>query len=159
VFSTLHTNDSVSSFGRLGDMGAEPYLIASVAEGVLAQRLGRRICKACRVQAPLGEDLRARLAPDERTQFGPNAWAGLGCDECRGSGFRGRLGFYELIKVNPALRQAVAEGEPVHVLKTLLGDDFITMRKDGVRKAIDGDTTVSEVLRATQDLDDVPVRK
>ena len=159
VFSTLHTNDSVSSFGRLGDMGAEPYLIASVAEGVLAQRLGRRICKACRVQAPLGEDLRARLAPDERTQFGPNAWAGLGCDECRGSGFRGRLGFYELIKVNPALRQAVAEGEPVHVLKTLLGDDFITMRKDGVRKAIDGDTTVSEVLRATQDLDDVPIRK
>jgi predicted signal transduction protein with EAL and GGDEF domain len=58
-----------------------------------------------------------------------------------------------------ALRQAVAEGEPVHVLKTLLGDDFITMRKDGVRKAIDGDTTVSEVLRATQDLDDVPIRK
>jgi type II secretory ATPase GspE/PulE/Tfp pilus assembly ATPase PilB-like protein len=159
VFSTLHTNDSVSSFGRLGDMGAEPYLIASVAEGVLAQRLGRRICKACRVQAPLGEDLRSRLAPDERTQFGPNAWAGLGCDECRSSGFRGRLGFYELIKVSPALRQAVAEGEPVHVLKTLLGDDFITMRKDGVRKAIEGDTTVSEVLRATQDLDDVPIKK
>jgi len=159
VFSTLHTNDSISSFGRLGDMGAEPYLIASVAEGVLAQRLGRRICKACRVQAPLGEDLRARLAPEERTQFGANAWAGLGCDECRGSGFRGRLGFYELIRVNPALRQAVAEGAPVHALKALLGDDFITMRKDGVRKAIDGDTTVSEVLRATQDLDDVPTKK
>ncbi len=157
VFSTLHTNDAISSFGRLGDMGAEPYLIASVAEGVLAQRLGRRICRACKVQAPLGEDLRARLAPHEREQFGANAWAGLGCEECRGSGFRGRLGFYELIRVSPGLRQAVAEARPVHALKSMLGDDFTTMRKDGIKKAIDGDTTVSEVLRATQDLDDAPM--
>jgi type II secretory ATPase GspE/PulE/Tfp pilus assembly ATPase PilB-like protein len=79
---------------------------------------------------------------------------GEGCEKCGNSGFRGRLGFYELIKVGPALRAGISEGRSTIELRGLLGDDFVSMREDGVRKAIEGITTPAEVLRATQDVDD-----
>jgi general secretion pathway protein E/type IV pilus assembly protein PilB len=154
VFSTLHTNDSISSIGRMIDMGAEPYLVASVIEGILAQRLGRRICTNCRKSIPMDEDTRRRLARDEVERFDGRMTIGEGCEKCGNSGFRGRLGFYELIRVGPALRAGISEGRSTIELRGLLGDDFVSMREDGIRKAIEGITTPEEVLRATQDVDD-----
>jgi len=154
VFSTLHTNDSISSVGRMIDMGAEPYLVASVIEGILAQRLGRRICTNCSKSVPMDEDTRRRLAKDEVERFDGRMTIGEGCEKCGNSGFRGRLGFYELIKVGPALRTGISEGRSTIELRGLLGDDFVSMREDGIRKAIEGITTPEEVLRATQDVDD-----
>lgn len=154
VFSTLHTNDSISSVGRMIDMGAEPYLVASVIEGILAQRLGRRICDHCRKTIEMSEDLRYRLAPEEAERFEGRITVGEGCDKCGNTGFRGRLGFYELIKVASPLRTAISEGKSTLELRHNLGDDFVSMRDDGITKAVEGLTTPEEVLRATQDVDD-----
>jgi type II secretory ATPase GspE/PulE/Tfp pilus assembly ATPase PilB-like protein len=157
IFSTLHTNDAVSSIGRLIDMGAEPYLVASVLEGVLAQRLGRRICKECAVQVPMPEDVGHRLSASEHKLFDGKVWRGTGCDQCKGSGYYGRIGYFELVLINPALRRAISEGRPTTELNKLLGDQFQTMRQDGIQRAAEGMTTIEEVLRATQDADDVGV--
>jgi type IV pilus assembly protein PilB len=154
IFSTLHTNDAISSIGRLIDMGAEPYLAASVLEGLMAQRLGRRNCTECRERRPISEELDPRLTPDERDRLGGVQTVGRGCDKCGGSGFRGRLGFYEIVKITSPLRAAIAQNRPVHELKALLDGDFINMREDGMRKAAQGLTTIEEVLRATQDVED-----
>ncbi|MBU3728502.1 MAG: type II/IV secretion system protein, partial [Phycisphaerales bacterium] len=155
ILSTLHTNDSISSVGRLVDMGAEPYLVASVLEGILAQRLGRRLCPFCRKRTPLSEDMRARLTAEEASLFtAGSSWSPGGCDECNGQGFKGRMGFFELVRVSPTLRTAIAQGRPINELRTLLGADFVTMRADGVRKAVEGSTTINEVLRATQQVDE-----
>jgi type II secretory ATPase GspE/PulE/Tfp pilus assembly ATPase PilB-like protein len=154
ILSTLHTNDAISSIGRMVDMGAEPYLVASVVEGLLAQRLGRRICKSCTESRPLGEDIAARLTEEERALLKGRESFGRGCDKCKGSGFRGRLGFFEIVRITAPLRAAISRNATTVELKKLLGDDFITMRQDGMLKAAAGVTTPQEVLRATQDVED-----
>ncbi len=154
IFSTLHTNDAISSVGRMVDMGAEPFLVASVIEGLMAQRLGRRICRRCAQRRPMPEDTAIRLTEKERAKFGGQVTVGAGCEECNGSGFKGRMGFFEVIRINSALRSAIAENRPVLELRRILGPDFVTMRVDGIEKAALGLTTVEEVLRATQDVDD-----
>jgi len=154
IFSTLHTNDAISSVGRLVDMGAEPYLAASVLEGLIAQRLGRRLCEACKSRRPIGEDTQHRLSAEERTRLGGTQMFGRGCERCNNSGFRGRLGFFEIVRITSSLRAAIAQNRPVHELKSLLDPEFITMREDGIRKVAEGITTVEEVLRATQDVED-----
>ncbi|MFO0893864.1 MAG: GspE/PulE family protein [Phycisphaerales bacterium] len=154
IFSTLHTNDALSSVGRLVDMGAEPYLIASVLEGLLAQRLGRRICSRCATKVPLTEERAARITPAEAALFDGMCTTGTGCEECNKSGFRGRLGFFELARINPTLRSAISQNRSVLELRELVDDDFVTMRADGLAKAASGMTTIAEVLRATQDVED-----
>lgn len=154
IFSTLHTNDAISSVGRMVDMGAEPFLVASVIEGLMAQRLGRRVCRKCAVRKPMPEETAVRLTERERRQFGGEVTVGEGCEECGRSGFRGRMGFFEVIRISSALRTAIAENRPVIELRRILGPDFVTMRADGIQKAALGLTTVEEVLRATQDVDD-----
>ena len=154
ILSTLHTNDALSSVGRLVDMGAESFLVASVLEGLLAQRLGRRLCRACARKVPMSEDQRVRIAPTEVERFGGMVTTGAGCEACSGSGFRGRLGFFELARINPGLRAAIAEAQSVMELKQLVDADFMTMRDDGMEKARRGETTIEEVLRATQDVDE-----
>ncbi|MSR18471.1 MAG: type II/IV secretion system protein [Phycisphaerales bacterium] len=155
VFSTLHTNDAISSVGRLVDMGAEPYLAASVLEGLLAQRLGRRICHACSKRMPMSEDTRVRLTQAEVALFHDGVCEGAGCDECHGSGFKGRLGFFELVRISPQVRAGIAGNRPILELRAALGKDFVNMRADGMAKAARGLTSVAEVLRATQDVDEV----
>jgi len=157
IFSTLHTNDAVSAIGRLVDMGAEPYLVASVLEGILAQRLGRRICMECRQHLPMAEDIGHRLAPSEAKLFNGKMWRGAGCDECKGSGTRGRIGYFELLVVNPQLRKAISENRAVADLTALASDTYRTMRQDGMDRAAEGFTTIEEVLRATQDADELGV--
>lgn len=153
IFSTIHTNDALSSIGRLIDMGVEPYLVASVLEGALAQRLGRRICGDCKKQVPLSDDLSHRLTSSERALFSRGMWIGEGCEKCNNSGFKGRVGFFELVVVNAELRAAISDNRSASILTSCLSDTHITMRQDAFEKAAVGITTISEVLRATQDTD------
>lgn len=154
ILSTLHTNDAPSSVGRLVDMGVEPYLIASVLEGLLAQRLGRRICQDCREQVPIDEDISHRITEQERDLFAGEVWKGAGCEKCNQSGYRGRIGYYEILKVNATSRKAIADNLPVAEFKKIIAEDMQTMRQDGIMRAAEGLTTIEEVLRATQDVDE-----
>ncbi len=154
ILSTLHTNDAISSIGRLVDMGAEPFLVASVLEGLLAQRLGRRLCTRCKTRKALTEESKSRLTAGEVAGFSEGEWRRVGCEECKKTGFRSRLGFFELLRMNPQLRNGITKRLSVTELKELVGAEFTNMRQDGMRKAQEGATTISEVLRATQDVDD-----
>jgi len=156
LFSTIHTNDAASAVGRLIDMGVEPFLLGSVLEGVVAQRLGRRLDPEHAVRAPIPDAVRHRLHPHELAMFPdgtcmqPRTSAGPGA----GSGYRGRLGFYEILMISGPLREGVGQRRPAHELLKLAGSSHITMRTDGLRKAADGQTSIDEVFRATQDADD-----
>jgi type II secretory ATPase GspE/PulE/Tfp pilus assembly ATPase PilB-like protein len=158
IFSTLHTNNALSSPGRLLDMGIEPFLLSSVLEGILAQRLGRRICQVCRTRTPLREELTHRLSTAELAMFAQGGWKGAGCDKCSNSGMKGRIGFYELVLTSPAIRQAISQRAGTQDLARIVGPQFITMRKDGLVKAAEGFTTVAEVLSSTQDADEEAAR-
>jgi type II secretory ATPase GspE/PulE/Tfp pilus assembly ATPase PilB-like protein len=155
IFSTLHTNDAISSVGRLLDMGAEAYLVASVLEGILAQRLGRRICGRCAERVPMPEDLAHRLSPSELALFEGSVWRGVGCPKCNRSGQIGRIGYFELLRINPALRAAISGKVPANELIKLADSSFRSMRDDGMLKASMGLTTIEEVMRATQHADEV----
>ena len=155
IFSTLHTNNAVSAVGRLIDMGVEPFLLASVLEGLLAQRLGRRLCQFCRERTPLPEETRHRLSPQEMALFeNGQCWRGAGCDKCDGSGFKRRIGFYELIVTTNALRTSIGQRMSSRELLKSAGSEFTNMRRDGLVKAAQGQTAIGEVLRATQDTDE-----
>ena len=155
IFSTLHTNTAPSAVGRLLNMGVEPFLLGSVLEGIIGQRLGRRLCQFCRTQIDLPEETRHRLSDAERAMFKDGkATRGAGCDKCDGSGFKGRLGFYELLIVNGAVREAVSARKSERELLRLAPASYQPMRRDGLAKAAAGETSVTEVLRATQDADE-----
>ncbi len=154
IFSTVHTNDAVSSIGRLIDMGAEPYLVASVIEGVLAQRLGRRVCPHCAESRPMPEDVSHRLSAEELALFKGRVWRGAGCDRCNQTGYFGRMGCFELLQITPRLRQAISDNRPTTELAGMVDEAYVTMRQDGLKKAAEGLTTIEEVLRATQDTDE-----
>ena len=154
IFSTLHTNDAISSIGRLIDMGVEPFLAASVLEGALAQRLGRRVCPHCVERIPMPDEISHRLSPKELALFNGQVSRGAGCKKCNQSGYHGRLGFFELVTITPALRRGISESRPAAELAAMTDDSFTTMRDDGLQKASQGLTTVKEVMRATQDTDD-----
>jgi general secretion pathway protein E len=150
VFSTLHTNDAPGAIPRLVDMGAEPYLIASVLEGVLAQRLVRRVCVGCRVQeTPAPADL---LALGVEADTGVQLWRGKGCDECHGTGYRGRTGIYEIFPITEDVRSLILRRAPSHeVRRHAIQHGMSTLRIDGWNKARQGQTTIDEILRVTQD--------
>jgi type II secretory ATPase GspE/PulE/Tfp pilus assembly ATPase PilB-like protein len=155
LFSTLHTNNAISAPGRLMDMGVEPFLLSSVLEGVLAQRLGRRVCGACAGSAPIPEEVAHRLSPMELGMFeGRRCTRGAGCEKCAGQGMRGRVGFYETILTTPPLRMSIARRESALEMARHVQAGFVTMRRDGIIKAAKGATTIEEVLRATQDADE-----
>jgi general secretion pathway protein E len=147
VFSTLHTNDAAGAVTRLIDMGVEPFLIASSVEGVLAQRLVRRICAKC-TEAYVPDP--ADLPDDFRLGAGQTLTRGEGCRACRDTGFRGRLGVYELLAMDHELREMVMQrvNAPAIAARALEIDALTTLRQDGFAKVIDGHTTISEVIRA-----------
>ena len=131
--------------------------LASVLEGVLAQRLGRRVCQHCRHQVPLLEEVEHRIAGEELSLFDGKLWEGAGCDKCNRTGYYGRIGFFELLTIGGPLRRAISENRPTSELSDLAGPTYRTMRRDGVEKAARGLTTIEEVLRATQDAEDSAV--
>ena len=148
VFSTLHTNDSVSAVTRLVNVGIEPYLVAAVVRGVMAQRLVRRICPHCRETYEPEQHVRETV----EAVAGPcGAFArGGGCARCRGSGFAGRLGVFELLVPDEAFTAAVASGATLQELTGVArASGHRSMRMDGFEKVRDGQTTVEEVMLAT----------
>ena len=161
IFSTLHTNDAASAIGRLIDMEIEPFLLASVLEGILAQRLGRRICQQCRAPFPIAEALSHRLLESEKAMFpGMLGTKGVGCERCERSGFRGRIGYYEMLMMNSSMRAIISAGRtsPVEILAQA-SHDHRTMRQDGLMKAAAGLTSVEEVLQATQDAEEPAAKR
>jgi general secretion pathway protein E len=150
VFSTLHTNDAPSAITRLQDMGVEPYLLSSVLEGVLAQRLVRRVCAICRApDTPSAADIEALgIDADPHAKL----FRGRGCDECRNTGYRGRTGIYELFPITEDVRSLILRRASSREIRRLAVDaGMVTLRQDGWARAVDGVTTIEEVLRVTQE--------
>jgi general secretion pathway protein E len=150
VFSTLHTNDAVAAIPRLLDLGVPDYLVAATIEGVLAQRLVRRICSECQASySPPAESIALLTG---RPAGARKLLRGAGCAACRGTGFRGRLGLFELLVMSDALRDAITRGATRSVLRALaLEAGMVPLRADGWTKVEAGLTTVEEVLRVAQD--------
>ncbi len=147
VFSTLHTNDSPGAVTRLLDMGVEPFLISSTVEGVLAQRLVRRICAEC--AAPAEPD--PSLVPASfGLRPGEKLMQGVGCRACRNTGYRGRVGMYELLTMSEHAREQVMKrvNAPTIAADALRDGSLLQLRDDGFRKVRQGLTTIAEVLRA-----------
>ena len=150
VFSTLHTNDAPAAVTRLQDMGCEPYLVSSVLNGVLAQRLVRRICQACR--APDHPDPAELLALGVTDATGVELFHGKGCDDCRGTGYRGRTGIYELFRITDETRGLIVRKIPAgEIRRHAVAQGMVTLREDAWAKACAGLTTVEEILRVTQE--------
>jgi len=150
VFSTLHTNDAVSALARLVNLGVQPYMVAAALEAVLAQRLVRRICADCRERYQPDPEAVALLAnrPVGRMKLD----RGRGCASCRDTGYRGRTGLFELLRLTDAVKEAGSRGEDPARLRTVAREEgMTTLRDDGWRKVQAGLTTVEEVLRVTQD--------
>jgi type II secretion system protein E len=150
VFSTLHTNDAPGAVARLQDMGAEPYLVASVLNGVLAQRLVRRVCGTCR--APYEADARDLLAIGVADATSMELFRGKGCEDCRGTGYRGRIGIYELFLITDESRSLILAKRPTgEIRRHAIERGMVTLRDDGWAKTRAGITTVEEILRVTQE--------
>ena len=149
VLSTLHTNDAPGAIARLIDMGVEPFLIASSVIGILAQRLVRMICKECKKDyLPTPEELQDMgLAGKEGKYF-----AGAGCIRCLKTGYKGRIGIFELLIPDELIRRlAIAKGSAEEIRRAALNEGMVSLKGDGIQKIGQGVTTLEEVLRATQD--------
>jgi len=151
VFSTLHTNDAPSAFTRLTDMGIEPFLIASSVEAVQAQRLVRTICSHCKTEQHVDHEYLRKVGFPADEIGTAKFWHGAGCDECRGQGYQGRKGIYELLVVNESIRPLVMNRAPATTIAQLaIQNGMRTLRVDGWNKVKQGTTTIEEVLRVTQ---------
>jgi len=150
VFTTLHTNDAPGAITRLIDMGVEPFLISSTLEAVLGQRLLRSICRNCRDTYQPSEPLLAELGISRRDIGDKEFFYGKGCDGCNNTGYKGRKGIYELLKISDPVRELINERAPTVTLKQKAVElGMLTLRQDGLRSIFAGDTTVEEVLRYT----------
>ncbi|MEY2498201.1 MAG: type pilus assembly protein PilB [Verrucomicrobiota bacterium] len=150
VFTTLHTNDAPGAVTRLIDMGVEPFLISSTLEAVLGQRLLRSICPQCRSAYQPSETMLAQLGLARRDIGEKNFYYGKGCDACNQTGYKGRKGIYELMKITDPLRELINERAPSVTLKAKAIElGMVTLRQDGLRSIFAGDTTIEEVLKYT----------
>ena len=150
VLSTLHTNDAPGAVTRLVDMGCEPFLVAATLEGVLGQRLLRRICPDCRVAYPPSEAVLAQVGLTHSDVGGKEFFTGRGCDACNDTGYRGRQGLFELLDMNDPIRELVSKRAATVVIKQKARElGMKTLREDGLRNIYDGITTIEEVLKYT----------
>ena len=148
VFSTLHTNDAVTANTRLLDMGVEPFLVSSAISGVLAQRLIRRICLECKEEyTPDPSD----IPSDFKLPHGQKLFRGVGCRDCRKTGYRGRLGIFELLVIDPRIREMIVQRKSAgEILDAARKKGFKLMRDDGWSKVLQGFTTLDEIVRVTK---------
>jgi type IV pilus assembly protein PilB len=150
VFTTLHTNDAPGAVTRLIDMGVEPFLISSTLEAVLGQRLMRSICANCRATYQPNDSLLAQLEISRRDIGSQSFYYGKGCEACNQTGYKGRKGIYELMRITDPLRELINERAPTVVLKQKAVElGMVTLRQDGLRSIFAGDTTIEEVLKYT----------
>mgnify|MGYP001030028029 CR=1 FL=1 len=159
VFSTLHTNDSATAIPRLIDLGAEPFLIASVLNAVVAQRICRRICQFCKKEYEPDEQIKKNmidvlgdLLPKPYKEGKKIALAkGEGCSECGNTGYLGRIGIFEVLKVSPSITKMILKQESAKEIENQAKKEgLITMKQDGYLKVLDGITTIEEVLRVAE---------
>lgn len=149
VLSTLHTNTAVGAITRLRDMGVEPFLLSSSLIGVLAQRLVRILCKDCRTPyQPDAAECNLLGIPNENP---PTLYLPKGCDKCNHSGYEGRTGIYELIEVDDELKSLIHDGSGEHELEQHVRKTSPSIRADGVRRILAGETSLEEVLRVTRE--------
>jgi general secretion pathway protein E len=149
VLSTLHTNTAVGAVTRLRDMGVEPFLLSSSILGVMAQRLVRVLCPTCKVQVEPSETERRLLGLPPETH--PTIFHARGCESCSGTGYRGRTGIYEMVVVDDEMRGMIHEGAGEQALDRHARLSTPSIREDGVRKVLEGATTLEEVVRVTQE--------
>ena len=150
VFTTLHTNDSTGAVSRLIDMGVEPFMISASLEGVLAQRLVRRICPKCKTSYEPDEAILSQLGLSPHDIGDKTFYFGRGCDACNNTGYKGRKGLYELLKVSDPIRTMINERAPNVVLRQKAMElGMSTLRADGLRCIFEGITTIEEVIKYT----------
>ncbi|CAN5852289.1 type IV-A pilus assembly ATPase PilB [soil metagenome] len=155
VLATLHTNDAPGAVARLNDMGIEPYLLASALNGVVAQRLTRTICPACATKYYPSENVLGDAGLKEHA--GRPFRKGAGCKPCHDSGFRGRIGVYEVMEVTPDLRRLIHAGAPTHDLRNKIrSEGMLTLREEGIHLALEGKTSLEEILRVTAEEEEHP---
>ena len=152
VFSTLHTNDAPSAITRLTDMGIEPYLVSSCLEGVVAQRLVRRICSACKEDAQpipgVVEEIRATVSGAREPYVFHH---GRGCPECSFTGYRGRIALFEIMVLDDAIRAMIVKQRPSNeIRRQAMSQGFQTLRQDGLRRVLSGVTTFDEIMRVAR---------
>ena len=150
VFSTLHTNDAPSAIPRLIDIGVQPFLVASSLRAIMAQRLVRRICPNCREPAELTEPEMRALRIDPGQVRDAQVMRGKGCDQCRGSGFKGRMGIFEIFVLDDEVRHMINKRSSTLNLRQRARElGMRTLREDGIRKVLAGQTTADEVISTT----------
>ena len=150
VLSTLHTNDAAGAVTRLTDMGSEPFLLAATMEGVLAQRLLRRICDDCRTPYEPTPELLQQLELTQADIGDKEFFTGAGCDECGNTGYKGRKGIFELLKITEPMRELITERAPTTVVQQKAVElGMTTIRENGLNNIYSGETTIEEVLKYT----------
>ena len=160
VLSTIHTNDAISSISRLIDMGIDPHLVSSSIIGVASQRLVRKICENCKEKIVIekefinldlfDESLKIDKEFEKLIERGWSIYYGKGCEECRGTGYKGRTVIFELLEITPEIKDAINKGESLHRIKEIaISQGFTTMFNYGIKLANKGVTTIEEVLRVT----------
>ena len=150
VFTTLHTNDAPGAVARLIDMGVEPFLIASSLEGVLAQRLVRKICTNCRTPYEPNESILRQIGLSVHDIGDKNFFYGTGCEQCNHTGYKGRKGIYELLTISEPIRELITQRAPSVVIRQKAIElGMSTLRADGLRSIFEGETTIEEVLKYT----------
>jgi type IV pilus assembly protein PilB len=150
VFSTLHTNDAPSTITRLKNMGVPAFLITATLEAILAQRLVRRICSKCIEETNLTPEMLAELEIKMEDVVGKQIYKGKGCDHCNNTGYRGRVGLYELLSVNAEIQDLIIEGASTELLRDAARrNGMVPLREAGLERAYEGLTTIEEVIRET----------
>ena len=151
VLSTLHTNDAPSTISRLLNMGIEPFLVATSVQLICAQRLVRRICKNCKQETPAPSPAALLELGYEANEIeGLKVFKGAGCKICSGSGYKGRVGLYEVMEITPEVKEAIIMNvTSVELKRVAVANDMITLRRSGLQKVRDEVTTLEEVVRET----------
>ena len=149
VLSTVHTNSAATTIARLRDMGLEDYLMTAVLRGILAQRLVRRLCTACRRPAPAAPEMVRRFRLDRFVAGDPVLWHPVGCAQCRGTGYRGRQAIAEFLVPDAAIERLIfTRADGAEIERAAVAAGMVTMFDAGVQAALDGTTTVEEVVRS-----------
>lgn len=161
VFSTLHTNSAAGAIPRMIDMGVEPFLIASSVNCVMAQRLARKICSHCKIQATLNPEVMQSIQQEistipeiYRKELPPEItfYKGKGCDQCQNTGYSTRIGLYEILDVTPTIIEKISKNTSTdQIFEVAIKEGMLTLKQDGLIKAINGLTTIEEVWRVTKE--------
>ncbi|MBC7795419.1 MAG: Flp pilus assembly complex ATPase component TadA, partial [Pyrinomonadaceae bacterium] len=150
VLSTLHTNDAPSTVSRLMNMGIEPFLVATSINLIQAQRLIRRVCKDCKQENPVPSEalIEVGFSPSEAGEI--KTYKGRGCATCNNTGYKGRVGLYEVMEISEEMRELILIGaSALELRKRAIEDGMLTLRGSGLQKIRDGVTTIEEVVRET----------